>query len=232
MAELNIVPLDEAIEEALERRRNDISGIAAEAAVIAVERVLERRQPQMLDEFANATEKDKFELKRKGNKEQYKHHLELKGLVEKAEIALENNRLQDAKEALTEGKKSILKRMKCIKLADREGWNVVEEYLSDDLADDSDDEKAIEKAIKSANAKATRNRQKSKFRRGAYSNKQSSDRNRDYHSYRQGSRYGPEHNYNRGSKRRQKLCFICQKPGHFMDNCPNAVPYSRSYQRR
>ena len=63
----------------------------------------------MLDKFSNANEKDKFQLKRKGNKEQYKHHLELKGLVEKAEIVLENNRMEDAKETLTQGKKSILK---------------------------------------------------------------------------------------------------------------------------
>ena len=88
MADVDIIPLDEAI-------------MAADAAVIAVERVLERRQPQMLNEIANATEKDKFELNRKGNKEQHKHHLELKGIVERAELALKNNRMKDAKEAST-----------------------------------------------------------------------------------------------------------------------------------
>ena len=41
MADLNIIPFDEAIEQALERRLKYISKKAAEAAVIAVERVLE-----------------------------------------------------------------------------------------------------------------------------------------------------------------------------------------------
>ena len=78
--------------------------------------------------------------------------------------------------------------MKCINLADREGWNVVvEEYLSDNFADDSDYEKAIQKAIKYANAKTTRNWQKSRLRSGAFSNRQSSDRHRELYSYRQGS---------------------------------------------
>ena len=78
--------------------------------------------------------------------------------------------------------------MKCINLADKEGWSVVvEEYLSDDFADDSDYEKAIQKAIKYANAKATRNWQKSRFRRGVFSNRQSSDQHRESYSYRQGS---------------------------------------------
>ena len=43
--------------------------------------------------------------------------------------------------------------MKLIKIADRENWGTVKEYMSDNLASDTDDEKALAKAIKTAAAK-------------------------------------------------------------------------------
>ena len=43
--------------------------------------------------------------------------------------------------------------MKLIKLADREDWHTVREYVKDDLASDTDDEKSITRAIKAASAK-------------------------------------------------------------------------------
>ncbi|KAK3742011.1 hypothetical protein QZH41_019859, partial [Actinostola sp. cb2023] len=48
---------------------------------------------------------------------------------------------------ITEGKKLIKKRQKLIRIADKakDGWRVVEEYVSDELASDTDDEKRLKK---------------------------------------------------------------------------------------
>jgi len=62
------------------------------------------------------------------------------------------------KDILEDGKKVITKRLKMIRLADREDWMTVNEYLSDDLASDSADEKAISKAIKAAASKKEKKR--------------------------------------------------------------------------
>ena len=53
---------------------------------------------------------------------------------------------------LDEGIKSLKKRQKHIKVADRSdfGWSMVEHYNSHPLADDLDDEKCLEKAEREA----------------------------------------------------------------------------------
>ena len=60
--------------------------------------------------------------------------------------------LKKADVFLDEGMKSLEKRQKHIKLADRSdyGWSTVEHYDSHPLADDSDDEKRLEKAEREA----------------------------------------------------------------------------------
>ena len=43
--------------------------------------------------------------------------------------------------------------MKLIRIAERDGWDTVREYMSDDVASGSEDEKSLTKAIKTAAAK-------------------------------------------------------------------------------
>jgi len=61
-----------------------------------------------------------------------------------------------------EGKKIIHKRQKLIKIADKctDGWQVVEEYESDELASDSEDEKKLKKAKEAAGKKRKAKEQK------------------------------------------------------------------------
>jgi len=66
-----------------------------------------------------------------------------------------NDKIQDS---LNEGKKLLRKRMKLIKLADRENWVTVKAYVSDDMASDSEDEKRINRAIRTANSKIEKQR--------------------------------------------------------------------------
>ena len=56
---------------------------------------------------------------------------------------------------VSEGRKLIHKRQKLIKIADRckDGWQVVEEYESDELASNSEDEKKLKKAKEAAGRK-------------------------------------------------------------------------------
>jgi len=99
-------------------------------------------------------EKKKLEnvkLQKVGNQQQYDHGLEVYENYEKVIRSIEKGEeIAKTKDILEDGKKVITKRLKMIRLADREDWMTVNEYLSDNLASDSADEKAISKAIKAA----------------------------------------------------------------------------------
>ena len=57
---------------------------------------------------------------------------------------------------MQKGRAQLKKGQKLIRLTDRSehGWEMVEEYTTDDLAEDSEDEKGIEKAKKAAERRA------------------------------------------------------------------------------
>ena len=103
------------------------------------------------------------DFRRKGNELQFKFTEEVVDKLEVVEEELDRVHEEDlhktarspfkkAKEALQEGKALLDNRQKLILLADRSehGWDVVKEYVADDLAEDSDDEKKIHKAEKAA----------------------------------------------------------------------------------
>ncbi len=121
---------------------------------------------------AKALKKAKYDkpyaFKRKGNEEQAKFNAHIDESLAEVddELAAASASttappaLDRAKEALKKGRSIIAERQKLIRLADRSeyGWNVVDEYLADDLASGSDDEKRIEKAEKAAERKAGKRR--------------------------------------------------------------------------
>ena len=69
-------------------------------------------------------------------------------------MQLNKVKLERSQEKLAEGKKIILKQQKLLKIADREKdwWEVVKCYLSDDLASDSEDEKQLSRVRREAAA--------------------------------------------------------------------------------
>ena len=91
-------------------------------------------------------------FKRIGNKNQFDHNEKPRDIIQDSLHAIDVNDVEKAKEKLEEGKRAIDRRIKLIKLADREedGWEVVKHYEADDLAENSDDEKQISKARKLA----------------------------------------------------------------------------------
>ena len=105
---------------------------------------------------AAARNQRRFTLKRKGNQKQLEDELAVKAEIQGALDSMEKTDMAKTKHRLEKGMSSVNKRIKHIKLADREplGWAVVRHYESDALADDSDDEKQIEKARKAAATEA------------------------------------------------------------------------------
>ena len=72
--------------------------------------------------------------------------------LDEASDALKHKSYKKAKAALESGTELVSKRVKAIKLADKNefGWATINEYLSDELASDSDDEKRIYRAERRA----------------------------------------------------------------------------------
>ena len=136
-----------------------LNQIAVKAATIS-SNLLTRNNQQMCDFMDNSLrEKDKYAktLKNTGNQQQYDHARECLATLETAEKHLSREEVTTATEVLNNGKVLIKKRMKLIRLADRNTWATVQEYVSDDLASDTDDDKHIQKSIRAAAARKGEN---------------------------------------------------------------------------
>ena len=100
---------------------------------------------------------------------------------------------------LNEGRDILLHRIKLLKIADREGWGVVQKYEQDPLADDEADEKRLKKAIKSASSTKRTTSSSNRGREG------------------KPSRFQNRRNYS-GKKR----CYHCDSRFHLVKDCPKA----------
>ena len=89
---------------------------------------------------------DKVTLQMPGNRCQFNHGKEVLEKINAAIKSINSGDATKAKDIIEEGNKFIIKRLKLIRIADRENWATVPEYLSDDLALDSEDEKNINRA--------------------------------------------------------------------------------------
>ena len=89
-------------------------------------------------ELRSKAEKEVIQLKYKGNQKQFELNAQVDSIFDSIQEAGETRK----------GAYPQCKRQKLIKIADRnkDGWQVVEEYESDDLASGSDDEKRLKKA--------------------------------------------------------------------------------------
>ena len=93
-------------------------------------------------------DKETVELKFKGNRKQFKLNAELDNIFDQIQTANVQAASDKISTLVSEGRKLIQKRQKLIKIAYRciDGWQVVEEYKSDELASNSEDEKKVKKA--------------------------------------------------------------------------------------
>ena len=104
------------------------------------------------------------EFKRTYNKKQFQHNQKVIDALVKAERHIKNDQKDKAIEKIKEGKSLIDKRLKLIKLADREdnGWEVANFYDSDILAEDTDDEKRINRSRRQAAASKKKKSERNK----------------------------------------------------------------------
>ena len=100
-------------------------------------------------------DKETVELKFKGNRKQFKLNAELDNIFDQIQTANVQAASDKISTLVSEGRKLIHKRQKLIKIADRckDGWQVVEEYESDELASNPEDEKKLKKAKEAAGRK-------------------------------------------------------------------------------
>ena len=105
---------------------------------------LEAKDKHLLEE--SKIVKESSELQFKGNRKQFELNANLSRILTHISANVDNP--AEIQKSLEEGQLLIKKRQKLIKLADRtkDGWQVAQEYESDDLASDSADEKRIRKA--------------------------------------------------------------------------------------
>lgn len=173
--------------------------------------------------------KEKLDRKRKledvtlsnaGNKDQYKHNMEVLTMIDEAQDHIESNDIELAKESLKNGKKVIEDRLKLIRIADREGWLTVRHFVSDDLTSTEEEEKRLKKAIRSANAARERISLKKKALEHKTTEKAPSSQN---------------------DKRKMDdvTCYNCKRAGHYIYHCPfelnretRKVPQSSSSDRK
>jgi len=165
-------------------------------------------------------------FKFEGNKKQFKFNSGLANQVSSATSALKRKRYDTVKSCLEELDKQIRKRNKLIRLADKSaaGWDLVSEYLSDELASGSEDEKRIRKAEQTAlRKKNLRNQQRLKTARH--------QTNRVNQPYTSSTTTNPRQihqpfastrtprQYSQRNPRPDDICFGCGQQGHWRSNC-------------
>lgn len=206
------------VEETIRKYQEDTLKAASTVAEEIAKKFLDKHE-QKVDKISEETQAMKSSsLKGRGNRKQMDFCTKMQDTLDKVEECIVEKDAAKAKTLLEEGKKDILKRMKLIKLADREDWIAANEYDTDDLADNSEDEKAINRAVRSANAKKEKAR-KFKLKK---SYKGRDDRRRSYAAPAQ-SPYNVYPNFHNQAQSGSypRICWYCQRQGHFASQCPN-----------
>ena len=195
-----------------------ILGAASEVAQRVATSFLEKQKAKSDHEMVILKQKQKLDtvkIKSPGNQKQFEYCREIMDKIDVADNFMDQRDIESAKEALAQGKKAILKRIKLIRIADREDWATVNEYISDDLASDSEDEKHLNKAIRSANSKCKK-RRKHKLQKRNYHQNYPYTYNREAYPY---SQQKLSHSNQRVQRFETKVCWGCGRYGHFQSRC-------------
>lgn len=186
-----------------------------------------REETRHTTDYVASKLKETAELsfKYKGNQQQHKFNRGLADKVSEASSALERKNIPQVSACLTELAKHIKRRNKLIRLADKSpaGWDLVNEYLSDELASGSEDEKKIRKAEKSALTKRN-NRQRARSTRRVHPYPSSSTTTTPGPHRLPQSQFPlqPSGLFQRSNLRKAgptDICFACGLQGHWRVDC-------------
>ena len=158
------------------------------------------------------TEKEKlFEWKQKGNWKQYEFN---RSVEEQFKDIAVSKTLLEARTSTEKGLCLITERNKLIKIADKHGWDSVNQYVADPLAKDNTDDKRLRKAVKDAEKPCEK------------AKKEKEAKSRCTLSL---TRLGPPPAISTDTSRiviaatdnkfSQPKCYLCGKPGHFSRDC-------------
>jgi hypothetical protein len=116
-----------------------------------LERALRRQKQEILNELNlayNSPAKKKVpDFKFQSNKIQFEFNSDREIEINLAIKLLENNRKEAAIDTLKLYINHLNKRNKIVRIADKYGWDVVQEYQDDPLTDDADDASKLRQAI-------------------------------------------------------------------------------------
>lgn len=188
--------LASVMQDVLKQQKATFEEMAATAAKEAASKLYEQQEAKiksLQEKLDTKSSLDRITLKNPNNQKQLDENREILDQIDNAFENLQKGNIDEAKGNLKTGKKHVLKRIKLIRIADRNGWDVAKEYNSDELASDSDDQKEIAKAIRLANAKRKRD---------------SLVMHNRAHPYKQNS-----------SSRSNLNCWKCGRVGHMMNSC-------------
>ena len=159
---------------------------------------------------------DDFKFRSNINQSHYEFCREVEQLWRRVDRAVSDGSSTKAKAHIERGKRITKRRMKCLKLAENEGWDTALAFLSDDLASDEEEATRLKNARKDVNAKRERGRRSSP-RRVDY--RDDFGRQRGYGGYRGQERerndgydrYGQNNGFRRGSD--EITCWRCGRMG-------------------
>ncbi|CAC5361265.1 unnamed protein product [Mytilus coruscus] len=104
-------------------------------------------------EKATGVDATDFLCKHEGNRIQHSFNIERSDKLSKIDSYIKFNSLDAASRLISEEKETLRKRNKILKIADKHGWDTVQEYLDSPLADNKDDAVNLRSAIARANSR-------------------------------------------------------------------------------
>ena len=199
-----LTAINDAVTEALQNQQQQFQQIAVNAAATALNAQSEKVRA-MKRKLEETNKLKNVRLTTKSCKSQYNHNIDVLDNIDEALESIEEADIEACKEALNKGRKAILKRLKVIKIADREDWLVANEYLSDQLVSDAEDEKRLQKAINTANSKREKSKKAKMERPNHYKPRLREENEGASSSLRSADDF---------------YCYRCYKKGHFAAKCP------------
>ena len=212
-----------------EQQTSMLQSAATNAEKIAEQKIVKTSSElkDVIDNEVAGSSRGEIAFKNNINKSNFDFCRQVDDMWKKTERAIAEKNEAKAKEFITKGKKQIKKRMKALRLADKEGWDVALAHLSDEMASNSEDEKRLKKARSSA--KASRDGKKKRARSSSMG--QENDRKWGKSSEEYGEKRGrssyAKSNYRTYSGTDSKTCWTCGRLGHISPECPFTNNYSR-----